>query len=301
MHYLLQLLVIFGLVALGTVKTTIQGRICKKHLKNTQDTLLYNAQVFAFISLVMVVLFGVSVPDATLILFAVICAVANLLFQCTYSAALSAGPVSLTVLIINFNVLVTTGVRIVFFGEKLYLTQIAGIILLLVSFVLSTAKSENDKKGSIKWLVLTVTASLSTAVGAVLQKIYGKMPTEVENSDTTFFFFLYFIACLIGLAIIAVRRYTVNEKITSGLAGHILLPTLVIGVVLGVYQKLNMFAMVNIDGAVLFPTYAGLASLAMTLIGVAMFKDTLSKKQIVGVACGVACIVLMNIRVGVHF
>ena len=136
MSYTMQFLIILALVALGTLKTTLQGRISKKYIRNSQDTLIYNAEVFAAIAVVMAVIFKVSVPDKTLVCFALAGACTTLIFQSTYSVALSTGPVSLTVLIINFNVLITTAVSIFMFNEKFYLTQLFGIMFLVLSMFL---------------------------------------------------------------------------------------------------------------------------------------------------------------------
>ncbi len=297
MSYTMQFLIIFALVALGTAKTTLQGRISKKYIRNSQDTLIYNAEVFAAIAVVMAVIFKVSIPDKTLICFALAGACTTLIFQSTYSVALSTGPVSLTVLIVNFNVLITTAVSVFAFKDKFYLTQLFGILLLFVSMFLSTAKVEDGKKANAKWLIMTITATVSTGIGALLQKYYGKLPSDVEASDTTFLFFMYGFASIFGVITILMKRYTgKKQKSTMGFNKAVLGVSCIIGLVLGVYQKFYMNALVNIDGTLLFPTYAGLSSLSMTLIGVVMFKDSLSKKQILGVACGVICIVLMNMR-----
>ena len=302
MSYTMQFLIILALVALGTLKTTLQGRISKKYIRNSQDTLIYNAEVFAAIEVVMAVIFKVSVPDKTLVCFALAGACTTLIFQSTYSVALSTGPVSLTVLIVNFNVLLTTAVSVFVFKDKFYLTQLFGILLLFVSMFLSTAKMEDGQKVNAKWLILTIIAAVSTAAGALLQKCYGKLPTEVEASDTTFLFFMYGFASIFGALTVLLRRYTgKKEKSTMGFNKAVLGVSCIIGLVLGLYQKLYMNALVNIDGTLLFPTYAGLASLAMTLIGVVMFKDSLSKKQIWGVVCGIVCVALMNLRIGFYF
>lgn len=297
MSYTIQLLIILVLVALGTVKTTLQGRISKKYIRNSQDTLIYNAEVFAAISVVMAVIFKVSVPDKTLICFALVVALTTLIFQSTYSVALSTGPVSLTVLIVNFNVLLTTAVSVFAFKDKFYLTQLFGIMLLILSMILSTGKVEDGKKINAVWLILTVIASVSTGTGALLQKYYGSLPTDVEASDTTFLFFMYGFASIFGVIMILFKRYTgKKQRSTMGLNKAVLGASAMIGLTLGIYQKFYMNALVNIDGTLLFPTYAGLSSLAMTLIGVVMFKDSLSGKQIWGVVCGIACVILMNMR-----
>ena len=59
--------------------------------------------------------------------------------------------------------------------------------------------------------------------------------------------------------------------------------------------------MEKIDGGFMFPTYSGMQSLGMTVIGILLFKDKLSKRQVLGVVTGISCVVLMNVRWGLLF
>ena len=78
---------------------------------------------------------------------------------------------------------------------------------------------------------------------------------------------------------------------------HVLVYALIIGVVLGVYQKFYAMGMAKMDASFMMPTYAGMQSVGMTVIGVVMFKDRLSTRQKVSVLCGIACIIIMNLRI----
>jgi multidrug transporter EmrE-like cation transporter len=49
-----------------------------------------------------------------------------------------------------------------------------------------------------------------------------------------------------------------------------------------------------VDGTYFFPVYSGGAIVLSTLLGVIMFKDKISKNQVVGIILGIASIVLMN-------
>ena len=71
-----------------------------------------------------------------------------------------------------------------------------------------------------------------------------------------------------------------------------------IGVILAVFQKLYMLGIEHIPGTVMFPTYAGMQSLAMTVIGIVLFKDHLSARQKIGVLCGIASVALINLKLG---
>ena len=71
-----------------------------------------------------------------------------------------------------------------------------------------------------------------------------------------------------------------------------------VGLLLALYRRFNMYALSVVEATFLFPTYAGLNSLLMMLSGIILFKDKLSRKQTIGLICGIASVVLMNIRLG---
>lgn len=74
--------------------------------------------------------------------------------RCSISDKLCAGAghVSLTTLIVNFSVLLSAAFGMVMYGDRLYLTQFAGIAALVVSMFLSVEKKHDEKKKQGKWL-----------------------------------------------------------------------------------------------------------------------------------------------------
>ena len=110
----------------------------------------------------------------------------------------------------------------------------------------------------------------------------------------------YVLSAVMGFIIYAINARK-GEKSPLGFKKSVVLYALAIGLVLGVYQRLNIYTMSVVEGTFHFPTYAGLQSLTMTLVGIVMFKDKLSKKQMIGVVCGIVSVVLMNMRIGMPF
>ena len=51
------------------------------------------------------------------------------------------------------------------------------------------------------------------------------------------------------------------------------------------------------DGTFMMPTYSGLQTVMMTLVGVLIFHDKLSRRQLLGVLFGVVCVICMNLRI----
>ncbi len=216
--------------------------------------------------------------------------------------AMGSGPVSLTVMIVTFSQFIIIASSVILYGEKIYLTQLIGIVFLILSMILNLKTDKEQKKVTIKWLIPTFVALIANGVATVLQKVFGKNNTGIEGADTTFLCLIYLSAALFAFLFYAFRRYTGTRTKATMRVGKSVLPyTLAIAVILAIYQKCYMYALVQIDSAVMFPTHNGLQSLVMTFIGVLFFKDKLSKRQWLGVACGLLCIVLMNLSFGISF
>ena len=67
------------------------------------------------------------------------------------------------------------------------------------------------------------------------------------------------------------------------------------GVILGIFQILNTKAIATIDAGLLFPVYNGGTLVLATIMGVFLFKDKLSRKQIASIIVGIIGIILINL------
>ena len=299
MPQILQFGVVLLLVVLGCTKVTLQGRVSRLHIRNTSDSVLFNAQLFIAMAAVIAILFPLGAMNGNGLLLAFLAALGTFLFQTSYALGLRCGPVSLTVLMVNFSVLFITAFSVFYFRESLYLSQVIGIVFLVISMVLSVKKDDGKSGISGKWLFLALFAMATTSAASIFMKLFVKAySATLENSENTFVVLMYVIASLMAFAYYFFAANTgKKEKNTYGFFNRsVLLFVLLISVALGVYQRFYLVGMENIDGAFMFPTYAGLQSLGMTVIGIVLFRDRLTLRQKIGVACGIVCVVIMNLN-----
>ena len=297
MSYPLQFLVVLTMALLGCAKVTLQGRASRKFFKNGADSVLFHAMLFLFVSLTLVVIFPTAGLTWGGFWLSVLCALFTFCYQVFYAQALKEGPVSLTVLICSFSTFLVVIYSTIAFGETLYLSHIGGMILLIISMFLN-AKQEEKEKGR-RWLFFTLAAMVSTAVGTSIIKLFGKTEAkDVAGSDITFLALSYVAAAVFALGYYALMRWTgKKEKHTFAFSWKILVYALAIGVILGVFQKFYALGMQKLDAAFMMPTWYGLQTLGMTTIGILAFGDKLRVRQKWSIACGLACIILMNLRI----
>ncbi len=296
MSYPLQFLVVVIMSLLGCTKVTLQGRASRRFFKNGADSMLFHTLLFLFVALTLVVIFPTAGLTWQGFWLSILCALFTFFYQVFYAQALKEGPVSLTVLICNFSTFFVVLYSTIAFGETLYLSHVAGMLLLILSMILNV-KQEEKEKGR-RWLFFTLAAMVSTAVGTSIIKLFGKTEAAaVPGSDITFLALSYVAAALFALGYYIVGRCVgKKEKHTFAFGWKVLAYALAIGVVLGVFQKFYAFGMQHLDAAFMMPTWAGLQTLGMTAIGILAFGDKLTVRQKWGTACGLACIVVMNLR-----
>ena len=298
MDILIPLLLIALLALLSSAKVTLQGKVSRGFIKNSQDSILFNAILFFLIATLIFALFDFGEVDETIIACAIGGGLLNVVFQTSYIMALSSGPVSLTVLIHNFSVLISTAFSCIAFHDDLYLPQGFGLVLLIVSFFLSVKPDSSGRKINSKWITFAVLTCISNGLIACVSKWVAKT-SDVEGASATYLHLMYLIAAVLAFIFYLIRRLTgKKEKCTFRFSWKVLLSALGVATILCFYQRLYVFAMKHIPGAIQFPTQAGLQSVIMALIGVFFFRDKLSRRQIAGIVCGVACVVLMNLKIG---
>ncbi len=290
----MDLLLILGLCSLAAAKVTLQSRFAKGHLRSTADAAVYNGLVFAAAAVVATLLSLGSLHAMTwqVMLFGAVSGVLNSTFQMTYTTALSRGPVSLTVLINNFSMLVPTLVSAVLYQETLHRWQWLGMVLICLSLLMS-ATPKGDAAAGKGWFMLTVATFVTNGWASVWQKIFA---TGSGSDETACFVVVaHAVSALCCGAMCGVRRLKSGPRPPFAKPGHVAAAAAAIGGILGVFQLLNTYAISRIDGAFFFPVFNGCSTVILFLIGVILYRERHPLKRWLGAGIGVAAIVLMSV------
>jgi drug/metabolite transporter (DMT)-like permease len=140
--------------------------------------------------------------------------------QITASAfAMKIGPWAYTAVMMSLSTVIPALSGVIFWDEELGLNKIIGILLMLVCFILSVKTDKEDtekKKRNIKWLILSVIASLCTGGIGILQKAHQ---SSVYKNELVMFLVISFsfsavysfiMMCIMGSK--NTNRKTVNKK-----------------------------------------------------------------------------------------
>ena len=285
----MELFLILPLCLLATAKVTVQGGFAKQNVKTAFDAIFFNGLIFLFSA----VIFAGSLLKTCLpvFLFGAVFGILTVVFQGCYIKAMSCGNLSLTVLIINLNMVIPILVSRFFYHEELSFFRILGICLTVIAFFLNI-KSDSNKSVSGKWLFLSVLASLVGGGMSICQKVFSE--TEWQNYNMSF------VACSCAVAgalsliiclIFKLRKQALSYKVSP----KVFLFALAVGVILGVLQALNTRVISMVDGIFYFPTYHGGALVLSFISGALFFKEKTNIKQKLCFVVGFVAIVLMSL------
>lgn len=280
-------ILIFIMCVLATAKMSFQTAFGKHSVKNSTDALTFN--LFVFIASALLFLPEVFGCSPAVWVYSLAGAVFAVAFQLLYTKALSIGNVSLTVLIMNFNMVVCVLVSYLFFHEPISLLRFLGILLTIASFIICNGvgtKEPIDKK----WLFFAVLSMLATSGGSIVSKFLSR--SQYNTEAPAYISALYIIATVISLAIypMMAKKETRTFKIGAGVIKY----AIAVGISLALFQAVYNYGMARIDGTLLFPAESGGAIILSTLAGVLIFKDKLTKRQMLGMAVGIVALVVMN-------
>ena len=282
-------LIILLLCSLATAKVCIQSAFSKTSIKNTADVLLFNTLSFV----VSAVIFSYRLVNCPPVvwLFAFVGAASTVLFQLTYTKALSSGNVSITVLIINMAVVITVLTSFFFYNDSISTVRFIGILLTLLAFLLSANIRTSKVKQEKKWLFLTFSAMLTSALGNIVMKVLGE--SQYSSYNREYVSALYIIASILAFALYTFLSAK-GEKKSLIFDKKLVLSSAGIGVILAIYMAINSYSLSVIEGTFLFPAISGGCVAMGAISGVIFFKDKLTKKQILSIISGIAAAVLIN-------
>lgn len=287
-----------------SLAAALVGSIAKKYYTDKEPTglsgdFVFNAVGCLTAAVILLCWGGFGTASVFTIVLGVVFGAVTALQGITNIAALQVGPMSYTSVIISFSTLISALSGVMFFDESLGWAQIAGIALMLASFVLAAKSDGDEKKANLKWLFLCLIAFVATGGIGVMQKVHQS--SEYRN-ELNAFLIIAFISSAVLCAIFAAllkrresRFADAKEKGNKSKKQFWLLLGIMIasGACVAVNNKFNLYLSGVMDSAVFFPIVNGGGLVLTTLAAVLLFKEKLSKKQWIGVVLGIASIVFL--------
>lgn len=286
-------LLLIPLLAVATGKVLLQTRITKEYLRNTGDVVFYNIFMFAIIAVVYLFINGGRRPSEATVRISLLYGLSAVMFQCMQTAALSSGPVSLTVLISGFGSMFPVLYGVMFLGEKMQVQNVIGLGLAILSLVLSSdVLSAGSKKINVRWVVSAFLAM--TANGAV--NIFSKVQKMNAPREDTQMILIAYSAGAVLLALIFILFFR-KKKLSFVPDGRFFLSAAYVSAAMTLYLPLMLIVVGKLPLSSVAPVMNIGTSITTMLLGMLIFRDSLSKSQKLSIAVGVPAIVLMSLTI----
>jgi len=208
--------------------------------------------------------------------------------------ALRRGPTGPFFLVQNFSLVIPVAASILFYGESLGLWRAAGLGLTVVALVLIRGADGKrrpavaDPSGGRGWFFYTMISVLLFGAVQVIMRD-GAARYEHDNAALAGFVVLSYLGEVLGACVgLAVSRHRPTRADAAWGTAH--------GVVTAAGFAMSMFALKALGGVLLFPARFMASAAVVILLAVIIFKERPNARTAVGIALGIAAVVLLGIK-----
>lgn len=182
----------------------------------------------------------------------------------------------------KLGLLVQLFISIAFFGEKPEVLQVIGIILCLIAVIfINFEKEQTGIRFKLGLLLILIASGLCDGMSKVHEELGN------ANLSEHFLFYTFTVALLLCIILIIAQK----EKIGVAELGF--------GVLLGVPNffscRFLLKALNDVAAVVAYPTFSVATVVVVTLSGLLVFKERLSKKQWLSMGMILVALVLLNV------
>lgn len=226
--------------------------------------------------------------NKSVLIYGTLYAFAQVVFLIFKAKAMSLGPVSLTTLIGNMSLILSTVCGVLIWNEKVSPIQIIGILLLLISIIICTYEKTSEQNNTA-WIFCCVLFFIFAAAVGIIFKAFSKTGENINN--------MMFFASLIMILLLFPASFFGKEKEKSKIQyTRTYISTLIIcGIISCLYNRVNIYLSGAMDSVIFFPSFNGSVIILSTLFGVVLFKEKLKTKQILGITLGLISILSIGI------
>lgn len=285
------------LIILSVIASALIGILRGKYAKSYPMSGVYlwrfnfYQNIFCFLSILLIYLF--SGTEFSFSVFSVLLgaalAVANILSLEGLLQAQACGSFAYTSVIVALSAIIPSMSGPVLFGEKVTVSQFAGIGLMIICIILSPGNDGGERRAvNLKWLLFCTVAFVFSGAVGVVQKIHQNNAAHKAEMPALLLtcFFVSFALSGIRL-IIERRRMKKSGESLNKLTLAVLLFPAVSGLCFAFPHTINLFLSGRLASVVFFPTINLCPMLLTMLYAVFGFKERLTAKQWAGIAVGI--------------
>ena len=292
------------LIVLSVIASALIGILRGKYAKSYPMSGVYlwrfnfYQNIFCFLSILLIYLF--SGTEFSFSVFSVLLgaalAVANILSLEGLLQAQACGSFAYTSVIVALSAIIPSMSGPVLFGEKVTVSQFAGIGLMIICIILSPENDGGERRAvNLKWLLFCTVAFVFSGAVGVVQKIHQNNAAHKAEMPALLLTCFFVSFALSGIRLITERRRMKKSgESLNKLTLAVLLFPAVSGLCFAFPHTINLFLSGRLASVVFFPTINLCPMLLTMLYAVFGFKERLTAKQWAGIAVGILSTVFVS-------
>ncbi len=240
------------------------------------DLLLISANITSF-----------SLISTTTLLYGIIYGILLVLSQWMFTLALKIGSTSICSVVYSLGFIIPTVSGAIFWNEEFVITDLFGLILALTTIIFTVIGKEKGGKTGKTFLLPIIIAMLSSGGLGIMQKVQQSSRFANERNEFLIIAFtLAFLSSIIGF--IGCKNKAKIQK------QNIVFPAIA-GLCFGGANLFNTILAGRIKSAAFFPLQNISVILLSTILGITLFKEKLSFKNIMIILLGALTVVIFSI------
>ncbi len=264
---------------------SVYAKKSNQFLTEIHNIYTYNFYMFLVAFLIMLAKGFSSLADMnfqTLILGSLY-AIFLVLAQVLLIKAMNFGGVSISSLFYSCGFLIPLILSVFAFDEAVSKAQIIGIILIIISFVISV---EQKEKATVKWFVFAVSAMTCNGLVGFVQKLFKL--TENGADQGGFMIVAFFLGTVITFILMPKKHMSLPSK-------GFLKTVFVSGASLGIVNALNVYIVGVLPSVIVFPCVNGGGIIAASILARILVKEKISNRKKLGIILGIIAICIIAI------
>lgn len=292
------------LIILSVIASALIGILRGKYAKSYPMSGVYlwrfnfYQNIFCFLSILLIYLFSGTKFSFSVfsVLLGAALAVANILSLEGLLQAQACGSFAYTSVIVALSAIIPSMSGSVLFGEKVTVSQFAGIGLMIICIILSPGNDGGERRAvNLKWLLFCTVAFVFSGAVGVVQKIHQNNAAHKAEMPALLLTCFFVSFALSGIRLITERgRMKKSGESLNKLTLAVLLFPAVSGLCFAFPHTINLFLSGRLASVVFFPTINLCPMLLTMLYAVFGFKERLTAKQWAGIAVGILSTVFVS-------
>jgi uncharacterized membrane protein len=234
--------------------------------------------------------FSFSLLDTDILPYSVVFAVSYGVTLIFGFLAITSGPLSLTALMNSYSLICPTLFGMIYFKEQGSVTLYIGLALLAISILLVNLKSGGKSaKITPRWLLYVALSFIGNGICSIAQVLQQRVFGGAGKNE-----FMIYSLTIVTLGLLIITLLTERRTAVRAVRGGWVYMSLC-GLSNGAANLFVMICATAMPASVMYPVISAGGIILSSLISITVYKEKLSSAQYLGLASGIAAVVLCSI------